>query len=260
MARFISVFIIGNNKFMVDMLCEAFRYFDDINVIGIAKNCFEASRIIRNLKPNIVLLDVVEPDIEEIETLVKALGQRQKKEIPIIVLAEQCDCNNIKKMIAKGVKEYLVKPIDITLLISRIRNAYEENNISKCIEILYNQETRKQIDILTAKLLYKFGMLSCFHGYKYIKKAVCYIVCMGDDCKPFGKVLYPLIAQEYGIKSKKVEYAIRSSIENLWNKAASQNEFPIENKNIIKVFGKKPSSSKFLCTLADMVRDEICKA
>lgn len=250
----ISLFIIGNNKFMVEMLLEALGNYNDINIVGVAENSLEAVELIKELKPHIILLDVFEPDIKELRILKKANELKQGHRPLIIILSEQGNSSKVKKTMALGVKEYLVKPIDSGILISRIRQVYNEHYSKKWPKPLYSPDIAQQISIVTAQLLYGFGILSHLHGYKYIKEAIFYMVNNPKDCKPFRKVLYPLIAEEFGTTPQKVETAIRNAIENAWKKNINLDNVAINDNSMLKIFNKKPTNSQFISALANRVR------
>ena len=254
MEQEISLFIIGNNKFMVEMLLEALGNCNDINIAGVAKNSQEALELIKESNPHIILFDVNEPDVSEIKILKKSLELKQTHRPVIIILSEQGNSSKIRNAIAQGVEEYLVKPIDKSMLILRIKQVYSENYSKKRPKSLHNHDIAKKVSAATAELLYSFGILSHLHGYKYIREAMFYVVNDPKNYKPLRRILYPLIAEQFGTTPQKVETAIRNAIENVWKKNIDSDSNAIKDNNIFKMFNKKPTNSQFIFTLANHIR------
>lgn len=81
----ISLMIIGNNKCMNEMLIEAFDDYSDINVVGVTKNNLKAVDLIRELKPHLVLMDVIEPGAKEIKILME-FNKTKKDDSPLFII------------------------------------------------------------------------------------------------------------------------------------------------------------------------------
>ena len=257
MEPMISLMIVGNNKFMVEMLLEVFENYYDINVVGVTQSNLKAVDLIKELKPHIVLLDVFEPGINELEILTEASKIKEGDRPLFIILSEQSINGKIKKAITLGVEEYLVKPIDTDVLVSRIRQVYVEYYCVKKPEPFHNPDIVQKINLITAELLYNIGIFPHLLGYKYIKEAMFYMANDPEGCKPLSKVLYPLIAAEFRTTSNKVERDIRNAIENAWKKIGNLDENIIKENNMLKMFEKKPTNSQFISALTNLVKSSI---
>lgn len=255
----ISLMIVGNNQFMVEMLLEAFKNYYDINVIGVTKCNLKAVDLVKKLKPHIILLDVIEPGIKEIRIL-KEFSNIKKENRPLImILSEQGNNEKIKTVITLGAKEYLIKPLGTDLLVSRIRQVFIEHYYVKKPKPFRNSEIAKEIDTITTELLYDIGILPHLLGYKYIKKAISHIANALDPkvLKPLNKVLYPLIAEEFETTSIRVEGAIRNAIKSAWGKNIYLDKNTIRENSILKTFDKMPTNCQLILALIDLVRNNI---
>lgn len=80
--------------------------------------------------PDLILLDVMMPDISGFEVCKKLTEDEKTKLIPIILLTALTDVDNIKEGLSAGAFDYIKKPFNRVELIARIKSAlrYSEAN------------------------------------------------------------------------------------------------------------------------------------
>lgn len=80
--------------------------------------------------PDLILLDVMMPDISGFEVCKKLTNDEKTKLIPIILLTALTDSDNIKEGLSVGAFDYIKKPFNRIELIARIKSAlrYSEAN------------------------------------------------------------------------------------------------------------------------------------
>ncbi|MBN1184743.1 MAG: response regulator [Bacteroidales bacterium] len=81
------------------------------------KNALE---IIRKEKPDLVLLDIMMPEIDGFEVLEEIVTNDDTKDIKVIVITARKDPEDRNRAIDLGVIDYIIKPIDIDYLLKRI--------------------------------------------------------------------------------------------------------------------------------------------
>jgi CheY-like chemotaxis protein len=64
-------------------------------------------------KPNLILLDLHLPDMHGSDVVIQLQTEPRTAEIPVIILGEEAITNQIELLIKTGVKDYLIKPIDV---------------------------------------------------------------------------------------------------------------------------------------------------
>ena len=96
------------------------EYKDKYNIFQ-ANNGYKALEILLNNHIDLLLLDVMMPDIDGFETAKIIKQNRETKDIPIIFLTAKKDDNTIENAFALGV-DYLSKPYNEVELISRVEN------------------------------------------------------------------------------------------------------------------------------------------
>ncbi|WP_026528832.1 GGDEF domain-containing response regulator [Butyrivibrio sp. VCD2006] len=104
---------------------------------------------LKNNKPDLILLDILMPEMDGFETYEKLREQeknRGEEEIPVIFLTADEDKNSENRALQLGAVDYIHKPLNEEVLLKRINNALEH---SSRIKELINDAT---IDGLTGFL------------------------------------------------------------------------------------------------------------
>ncbi|MBQ3727404.1 MAG: response regulator [Selenomonadaceae bacterium] len=104
-----------------------------------ADNGVEGLDILRERRVNLVLLDVMMPDFDGIETLQEIRGDEQIKNVPVMMLTASVERETIQKAGALGVKDYIRKPFMPADLIARVKKKLDEE-IFKGILLLGDDE------------------------------------------------------------------------------------------------------------------------
>jgi DNA-binding NtrC family response regulator len=119
-----KVLIVDDEAEFASTLAErlALRNYD-VNAVNRSD---DAIKTIRDHPPDVVLLDLRMPGIGGFEVL------RTIKEfdptIEVILLTGQPKSESAEEGIPTGLFDYVVKPVDITELITKINNAYQKRN------------------------------------------------------------------------------------------------------------------------------------
>ncbi len=96
-----------------------------LNASGFSAAGFEYARDffseIENTLPNLVLLDLMLPDMDGMEILKKLRSDSKTENLPIILLTAKNDRLDKIKGLDFGADDYITKPFDILELLSRIR-------------------------------------------------------------------------------------------------------------------------------------------
>lgn len=88
-----------------------------------ATNPEEGRTLLREEAPHVVLTDL-HMDPEDGFSFIQSIrSQKQYSEIPILVLSALNDFNSVKKAIALGVNDYVIKPLQAPMLIRKLKKA-----------------------------------------------------------------------------------------------------------------------------------------
>jgi response regulator of citrate/malate metabolism len=83
-------------------------------VVGVAHNGAEAVRLVRELRPDLVLLDVYLPDMDGLTVLRELRGLRD--DVDVIVITAATDVETVRSAMRGGVLHYLIKPFEYAAL------------------------------------------------------------------------------------------------------------------------------------------------
>lgn len=122
----ISAVIVDDEQLARDELAFLLKDFADIEVVATAKNGLEAVRLIEDLEPDLVFLDVQMPGLDGLGVI----GKLREKNVPLphFILATAFDQYAVDAFRLEAM-DYLLKPIEkerLTLTIERARRAIQE--------------------------------------------------------------------------------------------------------------------------------------
>lgn len=83
-------------------------------------NATEAFNEINNKKPDLILLDIMMPGMSGYTVLKKLKTSEKTSDVPIIMVSAKSDEVDIDKSLNLGASDYIVKPINIKTIISKI--------------------------------------------------------------------------------------------------------------------------------------------
>jgi len=260
----ISVLIVDDNTEMTDILHRKISDEEDFEVVGVAENGCKGIELIEQLKPDVVILDMVMPQLDGIGVLEKVKEMNLDPWPLFVVLSAIGQDKQVLRAINLGIEYYMVKPFDIDMLICRIRQIYNERETS-----YFSQKGLKYKDIndKTVKaensvnktenkieeLIKKVGVPNHMLGYKYIIEAVLEILKCSRDDMCVTKVIYPKVAEKFESSPEKVERAIRNAIEKTWQ-SGNQQYIDTLFGYTINYHRGKPTNSEFLAMIADKIR------
>ncbi|MBN1298573.1 MAG: response regulator transcription factor [Actinobacteria bacterium] len=95
--------------------------YDDIEIVGEAENGAEAIAMCKISNPDIVLMDLVMPEVDGVEATRKIL--QSQPSIKIIILTSFIDKNLLENSLKAGAIGYVLKNISGESLIKTLRNA-----------------------------------------------------------------------------------------------------------------------------------------
>jgi len=98
---------------------------------------------------DLVLLDVLMPDLDGLAVLERLKNNPATRDIPVIMISALDDVASVVRCIERGAEDHLPKPFDPVLLHARIGACLEKKRL-RDIELEYLQEVRRVIQAATA--------------------------------------------------------------------------------------------------------------
>lgn len=150
-----KIIIVDDHKIFRDGLIMLLSNFDFVSVVGQASNGEEFLKLIDNVAPDIVLMDINMPKLNGIEATKQAL--LKYPDIKIIALTSFADDEYIEQMISAGVEGYMLKRSDIEDFEKAVKKVAEGGNYfsSEIIKVisrnLHKDKERKSGEQILSK-------------------------------------------------------------------------------------------------------------
>ncbi len=91
-----------------------------------AGNGFDGLAVAEDQKPDLILLDLMMPEMDGMEVLKRLKENDQTDQIPVIILTGLSDRSKIRLALDQGTAYYIVKPFEYQDLITKVRLALEQ--------------------------------------------------------------------------------------------------------------------------------------
>ena len=128
----IRVLIINDEAESRTNLQNILSSFEDIEIVGDCSDDREAITVVENLLPDIILMDVYMPRLDNFTTAEK-ISLRFPR-CAVIIISMQGEQEYLRRAMLAGARDYLVKPFKTEDLLSTIRHVYELENKRNSIE------------------------------------------------------------------------------------------------------------------------------
>jgi two-component system cell cycle response regulator len=116
---------------------------------AMAENGRQALEMLAAQPFDVVLLDLVMPELDGFQTLEQMKRDSRLRDIPVIVISALDDMESILRCIEMGATDYLPKPFDVALLRARL-NASLASKRLRDIELEYLEQVNHVIDAAVA--------------------------------------------------------------------------------------------------------------
>ena len=113
-----TIMIVDDTEMNIDILVEALK--DDYELI-VAINGLEAIELLEEQKPDLILLDIMMPDMDGYEVLKKLKKNLDLEPIPVILLSAITDSDSKNKGFSLGAVDYVTKPFEIVEVKARVK-------------------------------------------------------------------------------------------------------------------------------------------
>ena len=105
-------------------------------MIYTARDANEAFRIVEKHRPDLILLDVIMPEMSGYEVISKLKGTEASKDIPVVFITGLSDADDEMKGLNLGAEDYIIKPFHDAIVKLRVRNQIKMVNQMRTIERL----------------------------------------------------------------------------------------------------------------------------
>lgn len=264
----VNVVIVDDNPMILNTLDEVISSEAGLSVIGRADNGKDAIDMIKDTQPDVVLLDLVMPQMDGI-TVVENIKKKTSmlKNPAFIILSAVGGEQMTEEAFQAGANYFLMKPFDKDILVNKIRRIGKRPvrpvpgkvleaplKAATPEEAAMNREEymKEHLETDITKMLHELGIPAHIKGYQYLRDAISMVVRDREMMEAVTKILYPEIAKKNYTSSSRVERAIRHAIEVAWGRGSLEVIDELFGDTISTGKGK-PTNSEFIALIADKI-------
>ena len=134
-----TILIVDDNEFNLNILVESLRNYNVVPAIS----GLVALEILTQQTIDLILLDVMMPNMDGYDVCSKIKNNENTKNIPVIFLTAKNDINDIKKGFDVGAVDYIVKPFSTIELLSRVNTQLQLKSYQENLRMQVDQEIKK---------------------------------------------------------------------------------------------------------------------
>ena len=248
MEQNLTVLIADSSEDFCAALSAAVQRTDGFQVIGTAFDGEQAIRLVRERKPDILVLDLMLSKQDGISVL-KAVNTLERR--PVTLATSAFVTEYVSAAAANlGVRYLMLKPCDMTALVERLEEIRGTNTL-RLPPVRRNDKT--SIESLVTGIIHEIGVPAHIKGYQYLREAIIIAVNDMDVINAITKVLYPQVAKTFQTTPSRVERAIRHAIEVAWDRGDLDTLQRFFGYTVSNTKGK-PTNSEFIALIADKLQ------
>ncbi|MCD8015792.1 MAG: sporulation transcription factor Spo0A [Lachnospiraceae bacterium] len=257
----LNVAIADDNDKMVQMLDRIVSSDEELRVVGKAGNGEELIEIIREKKPDVVLLDIIMPKLDGLAVMDRVNREPTLKKPAFIVISAVSQQKTAEDAFELGAEYFILKPFDNETVVNRIKRVRARAERSAAsIKHMNTVESQKEymernLETDVTNIIHEVGVPAHIKGYQYLRDAIIMSVTDGEMLNSITKILYPTIAKKHQTTPSRVERAIRHAIEVAWSRGKMDTIEELFGYTVSNGKGK-PTNSEFIALITDKIRLE----
>ena len=248
------ILIADANSEFCTLISELIAAEKDLELVGTASDGIEALALTTELKPDVLLLELVLPKMDGIEVL-RHMPQTGA-DCQVVVLTGFYNSQIVAQCSANGAAYFMTKPCDSPVLFNRIRQlvgTIADGGPSIGYDCKANSPAAKReanLEAVVTDIIHEIGVPAHIKGYQYLREAIILTINNMDMINAVTKVLYPEVAKKFGTTPSRVERAIRHAIEVAWDRGDIEVLQKFFGYTVSNIKGK-PTNSEFIAMISD---------
>ncbi len=243
-----TVFIADSAEEFCTGLSVALSHAEGFHVLGTANDGEQAIRQIVQLKPDVLVLDLMLSKQDGISVL-KTISSMDKK--PVTLATSGFITSFVASAAANlGVRYLVLKPCDMAALVERLEEIRGGENQRQPSP---RRTDKTGIESMVTSIIHEIGVPAHIKGYQYLREAIIIAVNDMDVINAITKVLYPQVAKTFQTTPSRVERAIRHAIEVAWDRGDLDTLQRFFGYTVSNTKGK-PTNSEFIALIADKLQ------
>ena len=128
-----KILVVDDNSQNLELLVEYLRTIDDVET-STAADGIEALEMIQQVKPDLILLDIMMPRMSGFEVCRKLKSDPNTRDIPIIMVTALNELADIERGVESGTDDFLSKPVNRLELITRVKSLLKLRHLKDELE------------------------------------------------------------------------------------------------------------------------------
>ena len=114
-----KILVVDDDEELVELICDSLERDARLDVRNV-NNGFGAGMMIKEFRPDLIVLDVMLPDINGKEVCTLVRSQKAMDDVRIICISGMVETDKIQELRDAGANDFMKKPFDIEELVARI--------------------------------------------------------------------------------------------------------------------------------------------
>ncbi len=119
--------------------------------ISVAQNGLQALDVVSKVTPDIILLDIMMPELDGFGTCERLKADAATRDIPIIFLTAKVETEDIVRGFELGAVDYVTKPFNATELLARVHTHLEIQRLRRELQE-YNEQLEQKVEERTVEV------------------------------------------------------------------------------------------------------------
>ena len=187
-----NILVVDDNEGNRDMLSRRLR--QEGYSVSVAENGRQALELVKTQPVDLVLLDVMMPEMDGHETLKHLKADSTWRDIPVIMISALDEIESVVRCIERGAEDYLPKPFDPVLLRARIGACLEKKRL-RDQEVMYLRDVAHVTDAAAAVEAGQFGA-------ERLAEVVARPDELGRLARVFQRMAHEIFAREQQLKQQ----------------------------------------------------------
>jgi two-component system response regulator (stage 0 sporulation protein A) len=255
MTEMIKVLLVDDNKELCSLIMEKIDGKNGVKVVGSAWDGVSAISMISKLEPDIVLLDLIMPNLDGLGVLEWAAGGNAQKRPAFIVFTAIGGDIVVQRAMELGADYYMVKPVDTEILLTRILQIYGERKGTGVyltgISSIPGAAAASRLEQTITDLIKSMGVTPNLAGYIYLREAVLMAAEEPEKLNSVSRTIFSELARKHNTNTRNIDRAIRCAIDSAQKKTKDL-ENPIRDAYMALTNKRRPNNALIIRYLADM--------
>ena len=253
----LRVLIADPNREFQQMMTEQLSRERDMEAADVSSDGLETLAKIKTVRPDIVLLDLVQPRLDGLGVLRRLAAQEGAP--PVVVLTGFVNAHVIAECARFGAAYFLPKPCDTAELIAHLRQCAQSKDNPPAGHAGQSEPAKPgakymdhPLESIVTDIIHEIGVPAHIKGYQYLREGILFTIRDAGSVAGITKVLYPEIAKKFSTSPTCVERAMRHAIEVAWDRGDEEVRQKIFRGTVSGNRGK-PTNGEFIAMIAEHV-------